>query len=48
MEEKIRLFVFQWLDSNIISVTPDYKIEVREDILHETDGPMLWHGIQEL
>lgn len=35
-------------DSNIIGVTPDYKIEVREDILHETDGPMLKHGIQEL
>ncbi len=35
-------------DSNIIGVTPDYKIEVREDILQETDGPMLKHGIQEL
>jgi len=35
-------------DSNIIGVTPDYKIEVREDILHETDGPMLKYGIQEL
>jgi putative restriction endonuclease len=35
-------------DSDIIGVTPDYKIEVREDILHETDGPMLKHGIQEL
>lgn len=34
-------------DSNIIGVTPDYKIEVREDILRETDGPMLKHGIQE-
>lgn len=35
-------------DSNIIGVTPEYKIEVREDVLHETDGPMLKHGIQEL
>lgn len=35
-------------DSNIIGVTPDYIIEVREDILKEKDGPMLKHGIQEL
>lgn len=35
-------------DSNIVGVTPDFLIEVREDILHETDGPMLKHGIQEL
>lgn len=35
-------------DSNIIGVTPDFKIEVREDILYERDGPMLKHGIQEL
>ena len=35
-------------DSNIIGVTPDYIIEVREDILNEKDGPMLKHGIQEL
>ena len=35
-------------DSNLIGVTPDFRIEVREDILRETDGPMLKHGIQEL
>lgn len=35
-------------DSNIVGVTPDFIIEVREDILRETDGPMLKHGIQEL
>jgi putative restriction endonuclease len=35
-------------DSNIVGVRPDYKITVREDILIETDGPMLKHGIQEL
>lgn len=33
-------------DVNIIGVTPDYIIKVREDILHEIDGPMLKHGIQ--
>jgi putative restriction endonuclease len=35
-------------DMNIIGVSPDYKIMVREDILHEIDGPMLKHGIQAL
>lgn len=35
-------------DSNIIGVTPDYKLAVREDILLEKDGPMLKHGIQQL
>jgi len=35
-------------DSNLIGVTPDYRIEVRKDLLQENDGPMLLHGIQEL
>ena len=35
-------------DKNIIGISPDYQIKVREDILLETDGPMLKHGIQEL
>lgn len=35
-------------DSNIIGVTPDYKIEVRKDILLERDGPMLLYGFQQL
>ncbi len=35
-------------DANILGVSPDYIIRVREDILRETDGPMLKHGIQEL
>ena len=35
-------------DRNIIGITPDYKIKVREDILDEIDGPMLKHGIQAL
>ena len=33
-------------DINIIGVTPDFIIKVREDILEEIDGPMLKHGIQ--
>ena len=35
-------------DSNIIGVTPDYYLHVREDILHEIDGPMLKYGLQSL
>jgi putative restriction endonuclease len=35
-------------DMNIVGVTPDYRIEVRNDILDEKDGPMLKYGIQAL
>jgi putative restriction endonuclease len=33
-------------DRNILGVTPDLIIKVRQDILEEVDGPMLRHGIQ--
>jgi putative restriction endonuclease len=32
----------------MLGIRPDYKIEVREDILEEKDGPMLVHGIQDM
>lgn len=35
-------------DRHFIGVSPDYEIVVREDLLHEQDGPMLRHGIQEI
>ena len=35
-------------DRHFIGVTPDYRIVVREDLLAESDGPILRHGIQEL
>jgi putative restriction endonuclease len=35
-------------DQNFIGVSPDYGIKIRRDLLEETDGPMLKHGIQEL
>jgi len=35
-------------DAYILGVRPDYLIEVRQDILDETDGPMLRHGLQEI
>lgn len=33
---------------NIIGINPDYIVKVREDVLIETDGPMLKYGIQSL
>lgn len=35
-------------DKLFIGIRPDYIIEVRSDILKESDGPMLLHGLQEL
>ena len=33
-------------DSHLLAVRPDYRIQVREDVLAEADGPMLIHGLQ--
>ena len=33
-------------DANILGVDPDLLIHVREDILHEVDGPMLEYGLK--
>jgi len=33
-------------DSNIIGISPDYKVKVRNDILEEIDGTMLKYGLQ--
>lgn len=35
------------LDSHILGVRPDYVVEIRKDLLHEIDGPMLRYGLQE-
>jgi putative restriction endonuclease len=35
-------------DRNILGIRPDHVVEIRGDILRETDGPMLKHGLQEL
>ena len=35
-------------DSFILGVTPDYIIQVREDVLEEEDGPILQHGLKGL
>jgi putative restriction endonuclease len=33
-------------DANILGIRPDLAVEVRADVLAETDGPMLLHGLQ--
>lgn len=33
-------------DAHLIGIRPDYSIDVRRDVLEETDGPMLVHGLQ--
>jgi len=33
-------------DRRILGITPDYEVRINADVLHETDGPMLQHGIQ--
>lgn len=35
-------------DGFYFSVRPDYHVEVRQDILEESDGPMLLHGLQRI
>jgi putative restriction endonuclease len=35
-------------DSALFAVRPDYRIQVRADILEESDGPMLLHGLQQI
>lgn len=35
-------------DIGILGIDPDYRIHLRRDVLDETDGPMLRHGLQAL
>jgi putative restriction endonuclease len=35
-------------DRLFIGIRPDYLVEVRHDLLEESDGPMLQHGLKEL
>ncbi|MEO6228259.1 MAG: HNH endonuclease [Thermomonas sp.] len=35
-------------DLNYLGITSQYKVEVRQDLLDEVDGPMLQHGIKAL
>jgi putative restriction endonuclease len=33
-------------DADILGIRPDHTIDIRRDVLEETDGPMLQHGLQ--
>lgn len=35
-------------DKHFLAIRPDYIVEIRRDLLVETDGPMLKHGLQGL
>lgn len=35
-------------DAQILGIDPDAMVHIRDDVLTETDGPMLRHGLQEL
>ncbi len=35
-------------DINIVGIDPNYVVHIREDVLHEVDGPMLEHGLKKM
>ena len=35
-------------DFKLIGVRPDFRVEVRADVLRESDGPTLRHSLQEV
>lgn len=35
-------------DSNILGISPEYRVAIRGDILEEVDGPLLEHGLKAL
>lgn len=35
-------------DARILGISPEYRVEIRADLLLEIDGPMLRHGLQDL
>ena len=35
-------------DANILGVDADRKVHIRTDVLAESDGPMMKHGLQEM
>jgi putative restriction endonuclease len=35
-------------DANLLGITPDYVVHINSELMDETDGPMLLHGLQEM
>ena len=35
-------------DANLLGISPKLEMHINKDLMHETDGPMLQHGLQEM
>jgi putative restriction endonuclease len=35
-------------DANLLGISPDYSVRINGNLMEETDGPMLRHGLQEM
>jgi putative restriction endonuclease len=35
-------------DANFLGVSPNYEVRINSALMHEIDGPMLLHGLQEM
>ena len=35
-------------DRNLLGITPDSVVKINRQLMHEVDGPMLRHGLQEM
>ncbi|WP_081665250.1 HNH endonuclease [Mycobacterium sp. UM_CSW] len=35
-------------DANLLGISPDYTVQIRDELMSEVDGPMLLHGLQEM
>lgn len=35
-------------DANLLGISPDYVVRINNELMDETDGPMLLHGLQEM
>ncbi|OBK34233.1 restriction endonuclease [Mycobacterium sp. 1245111.1] len=35
-------------DANLLGISPDYLVRINNELMQETDGPMLLHGLQEM
>ena len=35
-------------DNNLLGIDPDYRVQIRRDVLDDYDGPTLRHSIQEV
>ncbi|MCV7329900.1 HNH endonuclease [Mycobacterium cookii] len=35
-------------DANLLGISPDYVVRINGELMEETDGPMLLHGLQEM